>query len=66
VANFPTLVPPNFWTIHLASESTTLWYIVGGVCGSEEDNEEDLEQEGVESDNIVSGGNEATLKSRQE
>ena len=48
-ANFPMLVPPNFWTIHLASESIAFWYMIGGV-GAGEEKEEDREQDG---DDIV-------------
>lgn len=52
-ANFPTLVPPNFWTIHLASGSIAFWYMFGGVDGGREDKEEDREQEGDDWDDIV-------------
>jgi len=52
VANFPTLVPPNFWTIQLASESIAFWYMFC-VGGGKEDIEEDREQEGDDWDDIV-------------
>lgn len=41
-ANFPTLVPPNFWTSHFASGSMLFWCKFGGVLGGEDD----LEDEG--------------------
>lgn len=32
-ANFPTLVPPNFCTIHVADGSLEFWCKLGGVAG---------------------------------
>jgi hypothetical protein len=60
-ANLPMLVPPNFWTSHLADGSIVFWCMFGGVLGREE-NEEDLEDEGVDeegiTENFVSKGGE--------
>src|SRR4051812_30287311 len=47
-ANFPTLVPPNFCTSHLASGSMLFWWRFGGVLGGEVEREDDLEDGGVE------------------
>jgi len=48
------LVPPNFWTSHLADGSIVVWCTVfGGVLGREEENEEDLEDEGVDEEGIT-------------
>lgn len=44
--NFPTHVPPNFWTSHLASGSIVFWCRFGGVLGGEGDSEDDLEDNG--------------------
>jgi len=44
--NFPTHVPPYFWTSHLASGSIVFWCRFGGVLGGEADNEDDLEDNG--------------------
>ena len=48
--NFPTHVPPNFCTSHLASGSIVFWCRFGGVLGGEGDNEDDLEdnEDGVD------------------
>jgi hypothetical protein len=51
IANLPTLVPPYFWTSHLAEGSIEFWCKFGGVCGGELDRTEldDAEEpEGVE------------------
>lgn len=50
-ANFPTLVPPNFCTSHLASGSILFWCRFGGVLGRDDvierdENEVDLEYSG--------------------
>jgi len=42
-ANFPTLVPPNFCTSHLASGSALFWCKFGGVFGGDVDGDDDLE-----------------------
>lgn len=34
-ANFPTLVPPNFWTSHRAEGSIVFWCRLGGVDGGD-------------------------------
>lgn len=34
-ANFPTLVPPNFCTSHLAAGSIEFWWRLGGVDGDD-------------------------------
>ena len=44
-ANFPTLVPPYFWTSHLAAGSIVFWCMLGGVRGAlEEDIDEDRDE----------------------
>lgn len=35
VANLPTLVPPYFWTTHVADGSMVFWWRLGGVRGGE-------------------------------
>jgi len=47
-ANFPTLVPPNFWTSHLAAGSMLFWCRFGGVRGGEDDKDEERDETGVE------------------
>jgi hypothetical protein len=49
--NFPTLVPPNFCTSHLASGSMLFWCKLGGVEGGV-DSREDEEDGGVDSADI--------------
>ena len=39
-ANFPTLVPPNFCTIHFVEGSMLFWCKFGGVGGDEKDDAE--------------------------
>lgn len=55
-ANFPTLVPPNFCTSHLAAGSIEFWCRFGGVVGVE--NDESPETEPLEDDSEcgVDGG----------
>lgn len=46
--NFPTLVPPNFCTSHLASGSMLFWCRFGGVFGGEDAREdEELDEEDI-------------------
>jgi len=57
-ANFPTLVPPNFCTSHLASGSIVFWCKFGGVPGnggvSTEDSEADEDVEmGVDGSDMM-------------
>ena len=55
VANFPTLVPPYFWTSHFAAGSIVFWCMFGGVRGALDD---DMEGERDE-DADVEGGVDA-------
>lgn len=48
-ANFPTLVPPNFCTIHLAEGSMVFWWRFGGVRGGGVSKEEEEESDMIES-----------------
>jgi len=48
VANFPTLVPPNFCTSHLASGSIVFWCMFGGVVGRLEEAIDDEREEDEE------------------
>ena len=50
---FPTLVPPNFCTSHLADGSMVFWCKFGGVLGGEDEMEEVLDDDGVESSDIL-------------
>ena len=45
-ANFPTLVPPYFWTSHFAAGSMLFWCMLGGVRGPWEEREEAREEGG--------------------
>lgn len=40
-ANFPTLVPPYFWTSHFAEGSIVFWCRFGGVRGGENEPSDD-------------------------
>ena len=53
-ANFPTLVPPNFWTSHLAEGSMVFWWRLGGVTGNDDGDDDDDDNGLVRSD--ISGG----------
>lgn len=52
-ANFPTLVPPNFWTSHLAAGSWLFWCKLGGVLGGEDDEDDDPDDGGVDGLDIL-------------
>lgn len=47
-ANFPTLVPPYFWTSHFAAGSTVFWCMLGGVLGTAGTDREEERDEGAE------------------
>lgn len=49
---FPTLVPPNFCTSHLADGSIVFWCRLGGVRGGEED-KDDEDDGGVDLSDIL-------------
>ncbi len=53
VANFPTLVPPNFWTSHLAAGSMVFWCMFGGVPGAPAEETDDAREEDADAEDGV-------------